>query len=97
VAVAVYFTSPGLAIGDRRVDRIVLRGEVVEGGLDVDGLPEHDDVDHDAEAVEHHAHRGRPAALGLIEREPRQAGTRGDHGTQTLKIREFPVPNLQSG
>jgi len=35
-----------------RVDRIALRGEVVEGGLDVDGLPQHDDVDHDAEAVE---------------------------------------------
>jgi len=35
-----------------RVDRIVLRGEVVEGGLDVYGLPQHNDVDHDAEAVE---------------------------------------------
>ena len=35
-----------------RVERVAVRGEVVEGGLDVDGLPEHDDVDHDAEAVE---------------------------------------------
>ena len=35
-----------------RVERIAVRGKVVEGGLDVDGLPEHDDVDHDAEAVE---------------------------------------------
>ena len=35
-----------------RVDRIALRGEVVEGGLDVYGLPQHNDVDHDAEAVE---------------------------------------------
>lgn len=32
-----------------RVDRIAVRGEVVEGSLDEDGLPEHDDVDHDAE------------------------------------------------
>jgi len=35
-----------------RVDRVSVRGEVVEGGLDVYGLPQHDDVDHDAEAVE---------------------------------------------
>ena len=35
-----------------RVVRIVLRCEVVEGGLDVYGLPQHNDVDHDAEAVE---------------------------------------------
>ena len=35
-----------------RVERVAVRGEVVEGGLDVVGLPEHDDVDHDAEAVE---------------------------------------------
>ena len=35
-----------------RVDRVALRGEVVEGGLDVYGLPEHNDVDHDAEATE---------------------------------------------
>ena len=35
-----------------RVDRIALRGEVVEGGLDLYGLPQHNDVDHDAEAVE---------------------------------------------
>jgi hypothetical protein len=41
--------EPG-AVG--RVDRIALRGEVVEGGLDVYGLPQHNDVDHDAEAVE---------------------------------------------
>ena len=27
-------------------------GEVVEGGLGVDGLPQHDDVEHDAEGVE---------------------------------------------
>ena len=33
-------------------ERVSVRGEVVEGGLDVDGLPEHDDVDHDAEAGE---------------------------------------------
>ena len=43
----------GGELGDvGRVDRIALRGEVVEGGLDVYGLPQHDDVDHDAEAVE---------------------------------------------
>ena len=35
-----------------RVDRVSVRGEVVEGGLDVYGLLQHDDVDHDAEAVE---------------------------------------------
>lgn len=34
-----------------RAGRVAVRGEVVEDGLDVDGLPEHD-VDHDAEAVE---------------------------------------------
>jgi hypothetical protein len=33
------------------VDRVSVRGEMVEGGLDVYGLPEHDYVDHDAEAV----------------------------------------------
>jgi hypothetical protein len=27
-------------------------GEVVEGGLNVDGLPQHKDVDHDSERVE---------------------------------------------
>ena len=27
-------------------------GEVVEGGLGIDGLPQHDDVEHDAEGVE---------------------------------------------
>jgi hypothetical protein len=27
-------------------------GEVVEGGLDVHGLPEHDDVDHEAEGAQ---------------------------------------------
>ncbi len=27
-------------------------GEVVERGLDVDGLPQHNDVDHDAQCVE---------------------------------------------
>ena len=35
-----------------RVDRVTGGGEVVEGCLGVDGLPEHDDVDHHAERAE---------------------------------------------
>jgi hypothetical protein len=34
------------------VDRVAVDGEVIEGGLHVAGLPAHDEVDHDAEAVE---------------------------------------------
>ncbi len=31
---------------------VTVGGEVVEGGLNVDGLPQHNDVDHDSERVE---------------------------------------------
>ena len=31
---------------------VTVGGEVVEGGLNVDGLPQHKDVDHDSERVE---------------------------------------------
>ena len=31
---------------------VTVGGEVVEGGLGVDGLPQHDDVEHDAQGVE---------------------------------------------
>ena len=34
------------------IERVSVRGEMVEGGLDVHGLPQHDEVDHDAQAVE---------------------------------------------
>jgi hypothetical protein len=34
------------------IERVSVRGEVVEGGLDVHGLPEHNYVDHDAQTVE---------------------------------------------
>jgi hypothetical protein len=33
------------------IERVSIRGEIVQGGLDIQGLPQHDDVD-DVQAVE---------------------------------------------
>jgi hypothetical protein len=41
--------EPGCTGG---VERLAVRGEVIKGGLPIAGLPQHDDVDYDAETVE---------------------------------------------